>query len=138
MIQNPTPIQTNVFNGYWITSVQFIVDTKLVQASLLPYDGQHLLATNRRTVNISENTQTLINAVILEIKRLSGKTVDVKFIRVIAPEPSKPIILHVTFSDNTTHIVQDCLALAGNDNTFAAVFNSALANIASLAGLTIS
>lgn len=120
----------------WIQHSQFISPSGLVQASLLPYDGTHLLATGRKIVN--KKDEALVASVVAEAKRLSGKETDVKLVRVMAPEPSKPVMLHVLFADNSTHIEKDCYAKAATDAVFASAFSATMAAIASLAGLTVS
>lgn len=136
MIQNPNPIAASTFNGMWIQNAQFISESKLVQASLLPYDGTHLLATGRKMVN--KKDEALVASVAAEAKRLSGKDAEVKLVRVMAPEPSKPVMLQVIFADNSVHMEKDCYAKAAQDAVFAEKFNATLNAIATLAGLTVA
>lgn len=120
----------------WIQHAQFIPESGLAQASLLPYDGTHLLATGRKMVNKKDDA--LVSSVVAEAKRVSGKTADVKIVRVMAQDPSKPVMLQVVFSDDSVHIVKDCYTKAAEDAVFASAFNSTMAAIAGLGGLIVT
>lgn len=138
MIQNPTPVTAGTFNGYWIANVQIVTEPKVVQATLHPYDGTHLLATGRKIVNTKTGTDELVAAVAAEAQRLAGKTEAVRVVRVGAVDPAKPVTLTIIFNDNSVFTVRDCFAKAGEDAVFGAAFSAALAGIAALAGLEVA
>lgn len=136
MIYNPNPITAGTFNGYWIRSANFVSDKSFVQASLLPYDGTHLLATGGKIVN--KQDAGLVASVAAEAKRLAGKDIAVKLVNVLAQDPAKPVVLNVVFADGTRHTEKDCFAKAREDEAFASAFSAALAGIAALAGLEVA
>lgn len=136
-IVNPTPITPGVFDGMWINSLQLFLDGKdFVQASFLPYDGTHLLATGGKR-HFSKINPSNFAAIVAEAKRQANKTTDVKFVQVFAPDPAKPVTARVFFVDNTNHTVADCFGLCGTDPVFAEVFLGMMAQVATLAGLTV-
>ena len=145
MINNPTPITTNVFDGMWITSIQIMLPHEnhkgMLNASLLPYDGdKHLLAIGRKDVRKpipDAAIDAMIDAVTTEVKRQAATDRAVRVIHVNAPDPSKPVTAMVMFAEGRHHFIQDCFALAGTDQTFAAILGNVMAAIASIAGLSI-
>ena len=146
-ILNPTPITPQVFSGMWIQNLNMFLPTEarpkgFIQARLLPYDGSTLLALGGKDVrtalpNNSEQTAAVLTSLIAEVKRQANKTAEPISITVMAQDPSKPVRAHVRFADNKHHVIADCFALAGTDSVFAGVFNSAMAEIARLAGLSV-
>ena len=134
----------------WVNQLQIILphDGKpgILQGNLLPYDGQHLLATGGKRVvqaNLIQARQNspaldgMIVMAIAEVKRQAAKDVEPSIISVFAPDPAKPVTAQILFSDNTSHRIPDCFALAGTDPTFANVLGTVLATVAVLAGLQI-
>jgi hypothetical protein len=144
------PIIANAFDGMWINQLQIILPagdkTGILQANLLPYDGQHLLATGGKRVSqlnlpaaraANPALAAMLSAIVSEVKRQSNKAVEPAIISVIASDPSKPVVAQVMFTDKTSHRIADCFALAGTDATFAGVLNTVLGTVAVMAGLQI-
>jgi hypothetical protein len=155
MIVNPTPITAATFNGYWITNVQLILGTGkpgILQADLLPYDGQHLLATGGKRVSEVKLVQkattdapiaAMLTALNAEITRLSGNADAFNILTVSAPDPAKPVSIAVLWQaigdkKSASYVIKDAYALAATDPQFAGVFSSTMAAIAGLAGLTVA
>ena len=140
-IVNPTPVTPSVFGGMWITSLAVFADGK-VSAQLLPFDGSHLLATGGIGVNGKQLSAPTLAALITEAKRQAATTVAPKMIQVMAQDPTKPVTAQILFADTDPktkpHRIADCYALAGTDTQFATVFGTVLAEVAGLAGLTVS
>jgi len=151
IIQNPTPITAETFNGMWINQLQIFLplgaQKGFIQGRLLPYDGTHLLATGGRDVRVFDLAtkrttdaalDAVLTALVAELKRQSKKTTDIKFLNVMAPDPAKAVSAMVFFSDNTHYNIANCYALAGTDATFAGVLTNTLGEVAVLAGLTVA
>jgi hypothetical protein len=155
MIVNPTPITAATFNGYWITNAQLILGTGkpgILQANMLPYDGQHLLATGGRQVselNVTKKATDdaafdgMLTSLKAEIARLSGNADAFGILHVSAPDPAKPVSIQVLWQEtadkeSSSYAIKDAYALAATDTQFAQVFGTAMAIIAGLAGLTVT
>ena len=158
-IQNPTPVTPTEMTRMWVANMRLQMPDPVFtnpifpqsfgsfNATLLPYDGTHLLATGRKGVNERKLTEKrasdsvfdgILTALTDEAKRQAGKSVEVQTLTVMAQDPARPVIARVEFVDKTTHTIDDCFALAGTDEVFAGVFTSAMAEIARQAGLTVS
>lgn len=159
MIQNPTPITTGTFNGMWISNIRLkmpdLVFTDPVfpqsrgsfTATLLPYDGNHILASNIVRVTIPDlkakrsadyGFDAIITSIIAEAKRQSGQPNDPVSVIVYAPDPTKLVSASFEFPNKITHMVKDCYALCSTDSTFASVFISVMGEVAKQAGLPVS
>ena len=159
MIINPTPQTPGVFNNMWVANMilqqpdpdfpapLFQQGYGRLNATLLPYDGTHLLATGRKVVFISKLTDKMtedtvfagvITALLAEAQRQAKVTTAVKSVSLSAPDPTKPVVVSAKFVDGTTYAIPDCWALAGTDSVFAGVFNNTEVEIARLAGLTVA
>jgi len=165
MIINPSPITAGTFNGFWVSNVTYLAplpgtsvqrQNGFFAANLLPYDGTHLLATDIKQVVINNVLAkraadsvfaSMLDNLANECKRQANNTSSVERITVSALNPAKknaagaPIVsafVQFDSSNNSTHQIKDCYALAGTDSTFAGVFNAAMGEIARLAGLTIA
>ncbi len=136
LIQNPTPITANTFNGMWINQLQIFLPQGNIQASFLPYDGTHLLATGGKRI-MQKASNGSLDALIAEVKSLSGKTSEPTLIQVFATDPSKPVTAQVIFTDKSIYRIPDCYALAATDSVFAGVFNNTIGLVVGLAGYTI-
>lgn len=157
MIQNPTPVTPQTFNGMWVSNVRLVLPNSdfpetfreghgSFNAMLLPYDGTHLLATGGKPVSV-ENLLTkraedstfdgVIASIVTEVERQAGKT-DLRSLMVIGNDPTKPVRAIGEFADLSRHTIADCLTLAGTDEVFGGVFQSAMNEIARQAGLTVS
>ena len=135
----PWPVSD--FDGFWISSAQ-IFKSGQVQASLLPYDGAHLLATGTKRLNMAALPAEVMTALKAEITRLSGKADAPELVQVMAQDPSKPVMVQVLFPRATPAVapyrIADAFALCGTDAQFAGVFGQVMASIAQLAGCTVS
>lgn len=156
MIVNPTPITPATMSGMWVANVRIQLPASgdprpriasgSFSARLLPYDGTHLLATGGKNVVIENLTSkrasdstfdAVIASIIAEIERQAGKT-GLTTLTVIAPDPARPVIAIGDFPDRSRHMIADCYALAATDEVFAGVFQSAMAEIARQAGLSVA
>jgi hypothetical protein len=136
-IQNPTPITTNTFNGMWISQLQIFLPQGNVQASFLPYDGTHLLATGGKNFRQIAPAGSF-NSLIADVKTLANKTVEPTLVQVFAQDPSKPVSAQFIFSDRTNYRINDVYALAATDSVFAGLLNNTMGLVATLAGYTIT
>ena len=157
MIVNPTPITPQTFNGMWVANVRLALPNTdfpvtfreghgSFNATLLPYDGAHLLATGGKPVRV-ENLLTKraedatfdgeVTAIIAEIERQASKT-GLCTLSVYGGDPARPVVAIAEFADHTRHTIADCYALAGTDTVFAGVFQAAMVEIARQAGLTVT
>lgn len=149
-IVNPTPVAAGTFGGMWVTMLQVDLKNRVrgfLYADLLPFDGANLLANGGKRVyvpNLEEARKTdvqlgaVIDNMIAESKRISGKDLEVLIMQVSAPDPRKGVKAQVFFSDTTSYTVDDCFGLAGTDPQFASMFLGALAEVARQAGLTFT
>ena len=147
-IVNPTPVTATTFGKMWISSVFLAQPLNGTQgslfATLLPYDGEHLLATGGKRVAIpslkapSAPVATLVTALTTELARQSKKTSPLSKLYVMATDPSRPVVIRAEFVDHTTYDIKDAFALVGTDTVFAGVFTTALGTLATLAGLTVT
>ena len=152
MINNPTPITAQPFNGMWITHVGiFFPTTKnpkgLITGEVAPYDGTHLLRTGSKKFNVTNlpvklTTDTQLNTVLnllkAEVQQKANKTAAVTYVTVNALDPAKAVLAQAGFVDGTSYIIKDCFTLAGTDAVFANVFTTVMGEIAIQAGLTVS
>ena len=135
----------------WVTSVQVIFpdgeNKGILQASLLPYDGAHLLALGGKRVSINDIADArsrdtvldgVLTALVAEVQRQAGQDAAPAIIQVLAHDPSKPVQARVIFLDRPPYTIPDCFALCVADSVFAGVFTTTMGEIARLAGLTIS
>jgi hypothetical protein len=149
-IINPNPVTAGTFGGMWIRNLQVILpgDGKpgMLQANLLPYDGQHLLATGEKRVfvtNLAARRSTdapldaMLTALVTEVKRQAKTESEPKMVNVMAMEPSKPVVAMVMFAEGKPYRVDDCFALADTDHQFGQVFNQVMGEVARQAGLTV-
>lgn len=97
MIENPNPFQLNA-NGLWITTLE--VTNARFSAQAMPWDPvANKLAGNpsdaKRLVlltGVNADAKALVAAVFAQIARITGKEVaDVRFVRVMATDPTKPV-----------------------------------------------
>lgn len=151
MIANPAPITPQTFAGMWITTLGVFFPTTekprgFIGGNLLPYDGQHLLATSGKRVFVGDlaarrasdaQLDAMLTALAAECQRQAGKTAAVKFITVAAPDPTKSVVAQISFVDGSFHRIPDCFALAATDTAFAAVLGATMAEVARLAGLNM-
>ena len=158
MIINPTPQNPGIFSGMWISNLSLIQPDPnfpaplfeqgygRLTATLLPYDGAHLLATGRKQVIISKLTDSIstdttlsniISSLISEAQRQGSTTSPVKTLVLSALDPTQPVKVTSKFVDGTSHSITNCFALANTDTIFANVFNNTMVEIARLAGLTV-
>lgn len=156
MIINPTPITPATMTGMWVANVRInlpLSSSPYPQVAsgsfisrLLPYDGEHLLATGGKNIVVENLTakraidstfDRVIASIIAEIERQAGK-VGLSTVTVVAPDPDRPVIAIGDFPDRTRHLIADCYTLAATDATFARIFQSAMAEIARQAGLTVA
>ena len=153
MINNPTPITTGIFSGMWITSLQIIFPEGgkkgILQATFLPYDGVHLLATGGKKVFLNDLTtvrsnntvlDSMLTALVVEVNRQASNTLVPRIIQVNAPNPTsvKVAPAQIIFEDQSVYRIDDCFALCATDATFAGIFSNTMGEIATLAGLTIT
>ena len=122
----------------------------ILQAQLQPYDGVHLLANAGKRVaiaNIAAKNDTVLNTAIANLKaevaRLSGNVAEPTVVRVMAPDPTKPIVVQVLWANaaaptKSSYLVGDAYALAATDSQFATTFTAVMVEIARQAGLTLS
>lgn len=149
MIKNPNPV-TATFEGMWITNVAIIFPEKgktgSLNAKMQPWEGEHLLMTGGKQVNVwnltqSANQDAALSSILESIKtnmaRLSGNSEPLKMVQVVAIDPAKPIFVQAVFNDNKVYRIQDADALTKTDSEFAQCFGTALGKIASLGGLSI-
>jgi hypothetical protein len=156
MITNPTPITPGTFGGMWISKVElampdlrfpagFLERRGKLLATLLPYDGVHLLATGGKSLQVHDlaagsaadaRIAGLVGALCGEAGRQSGKT-GVTGIAVHAPDPSKPVRVVCRFG-HETFIVPDGFGLCAEDPQFASVFTTVMGTVAVLAGLEVT
>jgi hypothetical protein len=146
-IINPTPVTPQTFDGMWIQSLNIHPATEgnpkgFLQSKLLPYDGKNLLVHGGKDVrkplpDRDSKTNAMVDALVAEVQRLSGKTEKIINISVSAFDPSKPVKAFARFEGGKFHIIEDCFALAAEDSNFAGVLNLTLAEIARLAELEI-
>ena len=137
-IINPTPVTTGTFGGMWVTSLQLFLDGKdFIQANFLPYDGTHMLATGGTRLN-QKIAPADFAALATEAKRQANKTADIKFLQLHGNDPAKPVVARAFFTDGTMHSIPDCFGLCATDPTFAQVFLGTMAQVATLAGLTVT
>ena len=147
MITNPTPVTAATFNGMWITNLTIMLPTAerakgVLTANLLPFDGAHLLATGGKAIQppiklptADAATNTMLAALATEANRQAGNATPaaLKVVQVSAPDPAKPVTAQITFVGSKPHVIKDCYALAGTDAKFAAVLNSVMVEVATLA-----
>ena len=151
MIVNPTPVTTNTFDGMWVRNIGLMLPVDghqgVLSAELLPYDGVHLLATNGKRVSINNlvdkrktdaNLDAMLTAIVAEVKRQKNTAVEPRIVSVQAQDPTKPVVASVQFVDKTSHVVKDCFTLAGTDQTFGAVLQQVMSEIARKAGLKVA
>jgi hypothetical protein len=158
MIDIKKSIKAAIFDKMWINRVRLELPDPVFtepifpqskgrfNASLLPYNGTHLLATGGEKVNIedlnakraSDTTfDSIVTAFTAEVDRQSTKT-GLKSITIIANDPAKPVRLMAEYLDSQPFTIADCFALSKTDNTFGTAFESAMDEIARQAGLTVS
>ena len=146
MIANPTPVTAATFDGMWITSLNIVFPNAnrpngSLQGRLLPFDGQHLLATGGRNVRQALPADALtatLDTLKAECKRQASKTADPLFVTVMASDPANPVVANIVFDDRSSHVIRDCFALAATDAVFGGVLQAVMAKVADLAGLTIT
>jgi hypothetical protein len=151
MIQNPTPITTATFNGMWITNLAIFLPTAekangFLNANFQPFDGQHLLLNGGKRLVINDIAKkrkedttfdTMLTSLITECKRQAGKEIDIKFVTVMAPDTTRPVMAQIAFIDGSFYSIKDCFALAGSDSTFGGIFQASMNGIAREAGLSV-
>ena len=150
MIVNPTPITAGTFGGFWIRNISVMLPTEthqgILSAELLPYDGEHLLATGAKRVALNDlktkrttdaQLNAMLTALVDEVKRQKNTTAEPRIVSVQAPDPSKPVVASVQFTDKTAHVIRDCFVLASTDLTFAGALQQVLGEVARQAGLTV-
>lgn len=152
MIANPTPVTAATFAGMWITNLGIFLPTAekpkgFIGGNFSPYDGQHLLATGGKRLFVGELATKLttdavlagvLSSLVAECKRQAEVTTDIKFINVMAPDPTKPVRAQIMLEDNSHHTIDDCFALAGTDPVFAGVLMGTMAEMARQAGLSVA
>lgn len=147
-IVNPTPVSAATFGKMWIAGVFLAQPINGAQgslfATLLPYDGTHLLATGGKRVAIpslkapSPAVASLISSLTTELARQSKNTATLSKLYVTAPDPAHPVSIRAEFADHTNYTIKDAFTLAGTDSIFAGVFTTALGTLATMAGLTVT
>lgn len=150
-IQNPTPIEAGTFNKMWVNHLRitFSGTAPALHASLLPYDGQHTIASEVKRVFIpklvekrSQDAQldVSLTALVAEAKRQSKiSNKEIVSVTVMAPSPSRPVIAVIELEgQEQKYIIPNCFELAGEDEVFAGVLNETLAEIARQAGLPVA
>ncbi len=157
-IINPTPITPQTFGSFWIVQLQLLTKAgkTMLQASLAPCDGTHLLATSTKRVFVADidaeaatdaATAAALADLRAEVQRLAaaaGIEAAAEILQVNAPDPTKPVNAQVLFAQpagqpNVPPLrIPDCFAKAAADAQFAAVFQETLALVARLAGLSVS
>lgn len=152
MIINSTPITTGTFSGMWVSSLVVVFPSAerpkgMINGSLLPYDGTHLLATGEANVSIldlatARLADPVLGRVVMnlasECKRQAIKTSSPTLLSVSAATPESPVSAMIVFADATSHVIPDCFSLCANDATFAGVFMATMAEVARQAGLELS
>jgi hypothetical protein len=79
----------------------------------------------------------MLTAIVDEVKRQKNTTAEPRIVSVQAPDPSKPVVASVQFTDKTAHVIRDCFVLASTDLTFAGALQQVLGEVARQAGLTV-
>lgn len=161
MILNPTPIETNVFNGMWISQLRVIfprvaqaeatppvkAQEGFLRGQTLPYDGRHLLLVRQTPIqvtNLAEKRKTdskldsMLIALEGEIQRQSGRTDAVKLVDVLAGDPARPIMAMVIFEQGKPFRIADCYGLCATDPIFNGIFQNTMVEVARLGGLTVA
>lgn len=152
-IINPNPITPSSMTKVWIPNltINFPIENNggSIFAGFYPYDGiGSLLATDRPpalTINNAVNQiekypliPILFSNLEVELSRLSGYSNNLISLRVIAPDPKRPVKIIVTYTERRLYVIDDAYALCATDSTFASVFSSAMGMISILAGLQVS
>ena len=165
IIVNPTPPTTAIFDKMWITSVTLqlpvatptnsamppiaptIINAGRFLATLLPYDGKHVLSVGGKTVlfpSLAAKQASdvifagIITNLVAECKRQAKVNTDIASIDVYALNPTLAVRADIRFIDTTSYNISDCYKLAGIDAIFATVFQTTLLEIARQAGLAIA
>lgn len=135
-------------NRMWVTqlNITYPVGEKkgFIQAKLLPYDGNFLLLKDTKIVQLALDAEyvnnvplyTVLTQLAGEAQRQAKVSESVQTIRVLAADPTKPVVAIFHFP-TTVHRIPDCFSLCVSDSTFSNRFQTALGFIASLAGLQI-
>lgn len=158
-IVNPTPITPGEMTNMWVANLRIDFPTEnpypfpipqangRLSATLLPYDGTHLLATGVKPLFIQKLNErlasdttfnTVVTSLVAEAKRQANKILEVKNISVFAPDPAKAVRAMVNFADGSFFTIHDCFTLASTDTTFGGVFMSTMNEVARQAGLTVA
>jgi hypothetical protein len=140
MIANPSPIQAT-FGGMWITKLH-ILPSHVINATMQPFDAAtgHLLATGEVHARAKADNQTVapvIASIRATIARLSGNQSDLRLVNVSAPAPSQPVRIMAAFESGPPYIIRDAFALAATDQDFAATLQATMAEVATIANLSV-
>jgi hypothetical protein len=149
-ILNPNPVTPATFSGMWIASLHLMFPSAakrgMLSARLLPYDGQHLLATggvDLRLTDLAAKRQadpafdSMLTSLEVELDRQSGTDAAWERLTVVAPDPTKPVVATAFTVERAHHRIPDCFVLAATDAGFAAVLQATLSEVARQAGLTV-
>jgi hypothetical protein len=144
------PIEVGTFDKMWISNVTLINNGNgILRLVLNPYDGQNMLVTNatiksytnlKKMREDDEDFDKVITSLIAECKRQANTTRDVASLIVNAPSPDNKVFAIICFKKAkgeeqvANHIIQDFFGLVAADQTFAGVFQAAMAMFAQKAG----
>ncbi|MEI8197347.1 MAG: hypothetical protein WCI73_15730 [Phycisphaerae bacterium] len=144
-IANPIPVTPAAMTRMWVSSMRLFPNLGGLglEYDLCPYDGSNLLATGRRhcffdSVDTDPAWTTWLAAIVAEVQRQAATTSAVREIRIAALDPSLPVRATITFADGSTYVIENCFLLASTDPTFAQVFGTAMATLATRAGFTVT
>ena len=151
-ILNPTPINPTSFNNMFVANMLLTLPTDISNgqmfATILPYNGEHLLATGGKRLTIlnlkdsmekDASLATMVTNIVAEAKRQANSTSTVSRISVYAPDPTIPVRVVVQFEDTPKpFMINDCFTLASTDAQFGTIFLSAMAEVATRAGLSVN
>lgn len=127
----------------WVT--EFILNENYLTARLLPYDGTRLLALGGTSVrptkvaSLRQNPQVaaILDALEGKVAIMADNTSGLRTLRVMAPDPAKPVGAIATFQSGRPHRIADCFSLCATDPAFAQIFTTTMGLLATLAGLEI-
>ncbi len=79
-----------------------------------------------------------LSALVVECQRQAGTAEGMVSVTVMASGPTLPVRASLLFTNDVSHQIRDCYALAATDATFAGVFQATMAEIARQKGLAVA